>query len=295
MLGHAAANLVRPGIARLLCRGPWSRAVPRDRATRQTHRETEIPLALPPAAQQTPVVASNRIGTEEFEKSSITFYGGAFIAGPHGEILEQARGCLLPGAGQGGLQVCRSKASRGREVSRRGEPAGSLSQNRQEKSCVFGWIPVPAPGTRLGHRPQTRRKSTPPRPQPATLTTRPRRWVPTPRPSPAATWTPPPSGRTGLWCTSLTWTSCGSSGWGERGRRGAVGGGLGIGTLGGPRRRARGGPRQGRGRRQAPGVGWGRGYADGVVLRPPPPLPLLRLPAGGASSATAGRTCTAPS
>ncbi|GBF99848.1 N-carbamoylputrescine amidase [Raphidocelis subcapitata] len=41
------------------------------------------------AANLTPVVASNRIGTEEFAKSSITFYGGAFISGSHGEILEQ--------------------------------------------------------------------------------------------------------------------------------------------------------------------------------------------------------------
>ncbi|KAL4856835.1 N-carbamoylputrescine amidase [Chlorella vulgaris] len=37
-----------------------------------------------------PVVASNRIGTERFENSDITFYGGSFIAGPTGEIVVQA-------------------------------------------------------------------------------------------------------------------------------------------------------------------------------------------------------------
>jgi hypothetical protein len=50
----------------------------------------------PPAAAvpllsslQMPVVASNRIGTETFEHSHITFYGGSFIAGPAGEIVAQ--------------------------------------------------------------------------------------------------------------------------------------------------------------------------------------------------------------
>ncbi len=42
------------------------------------------------AANMVPVVASNRIGTETFGASSITFYGSSFIAGPHGEILAQA-------------------------------------------------------------------------------------------------------------------------------------------------------------------------------------------------------------
>ena len=40
---------------------------------------------------QMPVVASNRIGTETFEHSHITFYGGSFIAGPAGEIVAQVR------------------------------------------------------------------------------------------------------------------------------------------------------------------------------------------------------------
>lgn len=40
---------------------------------------------------QVPLVASNRIGTETFEHSHITFYGGSFIAGPSGEVVAQAR------------------------------------------------------------------------------------------------------------------------------------------------------------------------------------------------------------
>lgn len=42
------------------------------------------------AANLMPVVASNRIGTELGESCSLTFYGSSFIAGPTGEILEQA-------------------------------------------------------------------------------------------------------------------------------------------------------------------------------------------------------------
>lgn len=41
------------------------------------------------AANLTPVVASNRVGKEEFEGSSITFYGGSFISGQRGEVLAQ--------------------------------------------------------------------------------------------------------------------------------------------------------------------------------------------------------------
>ncbi|KIZ01828.1 hypothetical protein MNEG_6133 [Monoraphidium neglectum] len=44
------------------------------------------------AANLTPVVASNRVGKEEFEKSSITFYGGSFISGQRGEVLQQVGG-----------------------------------------------------------------------------------------------------------------------------------------------------------------------------------------------------------
>ena len=46
---------------------------------------------------QMPVIASNRVGTEEFPErpektaSSITFHGGSFITGPTGEIVAQAR------------------------------------------------------------------------------------------------------------------------------------------------------------------------------------------------------------
>lgn len=41
------------------------------------------------AANIMPLVASNRIGTEKQEGSSMTFYGSSFIAGPAGEIIKQ--------------------------------------------------------------------------------------------------------------------------------------------------------------------------------------------------------------
>lgn len=50
------------------------------------------------AANLVPVVASNRIGTEEFKNSEITFYGGSFISGQHGEVLQQV------GAAEGALK-----------------------------------------------------------------------------------------------------------------------------------------------------------------------------------------------
>ncbi|NLM20839.1 MAG: N-carbamoylputrescine amidase [Peptococcaceae bacterium] len=42
------------------------------------------------AANLIPVVASNRVGTEEDEDSHITFYGSSFIAGPTGQKLAEA-------------------------------------------------------------------------------------------------------------------------------------------------------------------------------------------------------------
>ena len=42
------------------------------------------------AANFVPVVASNRIGTESSENSSVTFYGSSFIAGSTGQILAEA-------------------------------------------------------------------------------------------------------------------------------------------------------------------------------------------------------------
>ena len=42
------------------------------------------------SANFTPVVASNRIGTETVENSSVTFYGSSFIAGATGELLAEA-------------------------------------------------------------------------------------------------------------------------------------------------------------------------------------------------------------
>jgi len=44
------------------------------------------------AANMVPVVASNRVGREVFGGSSITFYGGSFIAGYTGEIIVQVGG-----------------------------------------------------------------------------------------------------------------------------------------------------------------------------------------------------------
>ena len=42
------------------------------------------------AANLVPVVASNRIGVERQDSTQITFYGSSFIAGPTGEIVQQA-------------------------------------------------------------------------------------------------------------------------------------------------------------------------------------------------------------
>jgi hypothetical protein len=52
-------------------------------------RQMPTPPHPTPRLTQLPVVASNRIGTEAFEHSHITFYGGSFIAGPSGEIVAQ--------------------------------------------------------------------------------------------------------------------------------------------------------------------------------------------------------------
>lgn len=41
------------------------------------------------AANIIPLVASNRVGTEVQDESSMTFYGSSFIAGPTGEIIKQ--------------------------------------------------------------------------------------------------------------------------------------------------------------------------------------------------------------
>ena len=41
-------------------------------------------------ANMTPLAASNRVGVEQGESFSMTFYGSSFIAGPFGEIVAQA-------------------------------------------------------------------------------------------------------------------------------------------------------------------------------------------------------------
>ena len=45
------------------------------------HWQTTLPFSL---------VASNRIGNEEGDSCSLTFYGSSFIAGPLGELRQQA-------------------------------------------------------------------------------------------------------------------------------------------------------------------------------------------------------------
>ncbi|ALS25877.1 N-carbamoylputrescine amidase [Paenibacillus sp. 32O-W] len=42
------------------------------------------------AANLVPVIASNRVGVEEDDDSSITFYGSSFIAGPQGNLVAEA-------------------------------------------------------------------------------------------------------------------------------------------------------------------------------------------------------------
>lgn len=42
------------------------------------------------AANMVPVIASNRIGREDGDSCSLTFYGSSFIAGPTGELVQQA-------------------------------------------------------------------------------------------------------------------------------------------------------------------------------------------------------------
>ena len=46
-------------------------------------------------ASMVPVIAANRIGKEEFEKSHITFYGGSFITDETGRVVAQVSGRLL--------------------------------------------------------------------------------------------------------------------------------------------------------------------------------------------------------
>lgn len=46
-------------------------------------------------ASMVPVIAANRLGKEEFEKSHITFYGGSFITDETGRVVAQVSGRLL--------------------------------------------------------------------------------------------------------------------------------------------------------------------------------------------------------
>jgi predicted amidohydrolase len=49
-------------------------------------------LLLVLCVTQVPVIANNRVGEEVYEKSRITFYGGSFISGQHGQVLAQVGG-----------------------------------------------------------------------------------------------------------------------------------------------------------------------------------------------------------
>ncbi len=77
--------------ARLHVRAPLCLPASRGEA-RRSLRVTAV------VGAQVPVVASNRIGTETFDGSSITFYGGSFISGQGGEVLQQVGlGCVDDG------------------------------------------------------------------------------------------------------------------------------------------------------------------------------------------------------
>lgn len=90
-----AAHKPTPALSIPSCLGP---AVPTCFATSPAlapgpalHLEVQT-RALAPSLPgvQVPLIASNRIGTETFENSHITFYGGSFVAAPSGEIVAQA-------------------------------------------------------------------------------------------------------------------------------------------------------------------------------------------------------------
>ena len=58
--------------------------------TRDSMEAWQVCMRGHAAANFTPVVASNRIGTENSETASITFYGSSFIAGSTGQLLAEA-------------------------------------------------------------------------------------------------------------------------------------------------------------------------------------------------------------
>ena len=111
MQGHAGANMVRRGLPCLFLRmwclsfalPVWGGSVPVMHSPQaegcrlgllecaccasRSHLRRRSSLWWPPP--QVPLVASNRIGREDFENSHINFYGGSFIAGPTGEVVAQ--------------------------------------------------------------------------------------------------------------------------------------------------------------------------------------------------------------
>jgi N-carbamoylputrescine amidase len=68
------------------------------------------------AANLPPVVASNRVGVEAFDKSEITLYGGSFVGGQEGEVAGAFEQFLSQLRLLGRHQVCRLRATRDHEV-----------------------------------------------------------------------------------------------------------------------------------------------------------------------------------
>ncbi|MEE9217759.1 MAG: N-carbamoylputrescine amidase [Acidobacteriota bacterium] len=62
---------------------------PQDR-TLDSKDHWQITMRGHAAANMVPVVASNRIGTEKSDSTSMTFYGSSFIAGPQGNLVAEA-------------------------------------------------------------------------------------------------------------------------------------------------------------------------------------------------------------
>jgi predicted amidohydrolase len=82
------------------------------------------------------VVASNRVGKEEFEKSSITFYGGSFISGQRGEVLQQV-GAALRRLYQAALCLCaRGQCQRSTRRTFT-SPTRSPAMLKHQPKCLF--------------------------------------------------------------------------------------------------------------------------------------------------------------
>jgi hypothetical protein len=88
-------------------------------------------------------VASNRIGKEVFDNSSITFYGGSFISGQRGEVLAQVRGLGWGGGfGSGAGNEARAAKAPGWAVAAAQARAATLSWLLRAPSHVQGAGPL---------------------------------------------------------------------------------------------------------------------------------------------------------